>query len=101
MSGVAWAERLTHDQREDEAARVLASILTVWPRHAEARLAHARNLVRAGDAKAALADGLIALKQARSLATQRGAHALLAQVYSTLGNTKEAELHAAWIAQRR
>jgi tetratricopeptide (TPR) repeat protein len=97
-SAVVWADQLEREQRDAEAVRLLEEVLTAQPRSAEAQLARARQCVRAGSGRTAVEHGLLALAQARDLATRRGAHALLAQAYASLGETKEAEGHAAWIA---
>ena len=95
---VAWADQLEREQRDADAVRLLEEILTAQPRSAEAQLARARQYIRAGSGRPAVEHGLLALAQARDPATRRGAHALLAQAYAALGETKEAEGHAAWIA---
>jgi tetratricopeptide (TPR) repeat protein len=96
-SAIAWAGQLEHEQRAAEAGRVLDEVLAAEPRSAEAHLARARQLMRAGSARQALEHGLLALQQAHGVAARRAAHALLAQAYAALGETREAERHATWI----
>ena len=97
-SALSWAEFLERNGEHEACAAVLDEILRLSPSLAPARLARARHLAKRGESKRAIEDALLALHETDDPAVLEEAHALLARVYTALGQPAEAHQHEEWIA---
>ena len=91
-------EFLDRNDKHEASAMVLDEILRLSSSLAPARLARARHLAKRGESKRAIEDALLALHKTDDPAILEESHALLARVYTALGQPAKAQPHEEWIA---
>jgi len=96
--GLAYADFLKKDSREEEAGGLVTEILHWAPANGTAHLYRATSFSHSGDREGAAIEAQLALEQPDAdLKLQRAAHSLLARTYSEMGRDAEAKAHVDWL----